>query len=868
MPCFFPPRMLQPGASFYRILSVASDAPVCGTWFTPGRSILGASAVLHSAPDAPIRGVFLSYSLRCLGCSRPWHRVLPRTIQSGGLGRSPLHPGCFNPGRLFDVFSPLLRTLQSVAPGSPPDDPVPMLGPSSTPPWMLQSGASCILLSSLSSAHQPHSARSCELALRAVGAAQGHPGGAPLAWVWGVLVRRSPTPDHSSIRACGQRPLPAGHGCGVRAWGPDCPWHLVPCRGSSCVVRASRVRGSRWPLWLGTCPCAVVLAGGVHLWRASCLALVRRSSPRPVALGALVGFPVAVVPSPAPGAVAPGFTGWLRGARGGRLRTGLIVPAAGPCRGRSAGRAPRRTRSGPRDWVVHGGSLRLWSWAACAAVVRRVWTRSLTPPVSSTVRLSTGDSAGARGPFRVDADPAPIGSEDATPGSRACVRACSSWPGWEGRPLGRALARLTFPLAVLGALFACSAPSGQGLPRLWLLLGFSFSFSFSSPPSPPLLRPPCVLLCVFPGPACLRPWRLVAPLPPLSPPPSVRPVVSCFSCFPAAGAWGLALLLPPPPSPRFFLFFAPPPLLSLAFPALRLPWAFAPAPFFLFFFPFLFFFLPVVRSGAGASSMLFLSFLSVRWLVLCCVGCWAWLSCAVSQWVLVSCFGGAVLVWPRRSPPCGSAWCVLVFRCPVLCSVALCCRVVVCCRAPPFVCVVACACCLFLAAARLLCVFWGVVLCVPCPLRPVRCCAALCWCHFVVLCASSVLFLMAGVVGSRCRCLLLGVCWWLWLPGVVVWWCVSALVPVSGLAVARRLPCCVLLPCAVSCGALLPCGSVLGSPVFFFCFSPCRWRCAGVPASLLSVRCSLALAGLAGVLCCCLLCFCVCCWARLSSVVS
>ena len=33
---------------------------------------------------------------------------------------------------------------------------------------------------------QPHSARSCELALRAVGAARGRPGGAPVAWVWGV----------------------------------------------------------------------------------------------------------------------------------------------------------------------------------------------------------------------------------------------------------------------------------------------------------------------------------------------------------------------------------------------------------------------------------------------------------------------------------------------------------------------------------------------------------------------------------------------------------------------------------------------------------------------------------------------------------
>ena len=182
-------------------------------------------------------------------------------------------------------------------------------------------------------------------------------------------------------------------------------------------------------------------------------------------------------------------------------------------------------------------------------------------------------------------------------------------------------------------------------------------------------------------------------------------------------------------------------------------------------------------------------------------------------------------------------------------------------------------------------------------------CRAVCSlsCPFVVLCASSVLFLVAGVVGSWCRCLLLGVCWWLWLPGVVVWWCVSALVPVSGLAVAGRPPCGVLCPCAVSCGAVRPRGAVLGalssfffffgflflsllvtlvsccSPVvlasgpvlgrFCFCALPVRC-CAGVPAPLLSVRCSLALAGLAGVLCCCLLCSCVCCWAPLSSVVS
>ena len=49
--------------------------------------------------------------------------------QSGGLGRAPPRPGCSNPGRLFAVFSPLPRMIQSVGPGFPPDDPVRELVP-------------------------------------------------------------------------------------------------------------------------------------------------------------------------------------------------------------------------------------------------------------------------------------------------------------------------------------------------------------------------------------------------------------------------------------------------------------------------------------------------------------------------------------------------------------------------------------------------------------------------------------------------------------------------------------------------------------------------------------------------------------------
>ena len=112
--------------------------------------------------------------------------------------------------------------------------------------------------------HQPHSARPCALSGRHEAAR----GGRLLPGCGASGVGRSPDPDHPSFRACGRGTLPTGRGCGVRAWGPGYPWHLVPCRGSSCIVRASPVRGTRWLLRPGTCPRAVVVACGVPLWRA------------------------------------------------------------------------------------------------------------------------------------------------------------------------------------------------------------------------------------------------------------------------------------------------------------------------------------------------------------------------------------------------------------------------------------------------------------------------------------------------------------------------------------------------------------------------------------------------------------------------
>ena len=69
--------------------------------------------------------------------------------------------------------------------------------------------------------HQPHSARSCLLPRRALGAARGRPRERLLPGCGALGVGRSPTPDCPSLgRAAGVRyPLAAGAG-GGSAWGP------------------------------------------------------------------------------------------------------------------------------------------------------------------------------------------------------------------------------------------------------------------------------------------------------------------------------------------------------------------------------------------------------------------------------------------------------------------------------------------------------------------------------------------------------------------------------------------------------------------------------------------------------------------------
>ena len=313
-------------------------------------------------------------------------------------------------------------------------------------------------------------------------------------------------------------PLLAGVS-GVRVWcclAPvPVPWFVACC---------PRCPGFVAPVgtFLGTCPCALVVAGGVPLWRAwwppSCAPRLVRSG-RSRCFGRLSRRRGAFPP---PWGLRPGLY-WV--AAGGTRRPAENRPHCAcrwplPRQGRWA-RSASYPFGAPRwgcPWRVPPASV--LGCVRCGGL--RVWTRSLTRPVSRTVRRSTGDSAGAPGLFRAGVVTSPCGSEDATPGSRACVRVLvRRGRVWAGRPPGRVLVRLTFSSGRFVFLL-CSAPSGLGLLLLWFLGCLP----------PPLFFSSCC--CVFCAP----------------------PTVSFFLWFPATGALGLGALFFFPPC-VFFLIVLP-----------------------------------------------------------------------------------------------------------------------------------------------------------------------------------------------------------------------------------------------------------------------------------------------------------------------
>ena len=372
----------------------------------------------------------------------------------------------------------------------------------------------------------------------------------------------------------------------------------------------------------------------------------------------------------------------------------------------------------------------------------------------------------------------------ASPFPLAALSFCLAWPppGWGCPPLSRCCCRSSLPWGCVLVVFQASRcvalralsprlclPLGRWLlPSPFVSRGFRrsclvprcFFFFFSSSSSS--VRPRCLQLSPVSGPRCPGPRRcalfaLLAfrflALRALSPP----------SCFPP-GCWLLPGGCCPPPPPCVSRFSSLPlPAVCRVLCCAVCPWALCCAAL-----------LRVVSPGAVLS-------------------CGVLLCCARLVPLLVA---PCPLAPPVALGPCALRRCVL--RCsPTLCALCCVCFVVV------WWCV--------------LCVSRGAVLCVPCPLRSVRCCVSLCWCARVVLFVWCVLLLAPGAV-VRC-CVLCCFLWcavvrcWVWWPVVVCWWCVSVSVSLSGRVVCFPVVgvvCCgALLSCVVFCGAVLSRGAVL-----------------------------------------------------------
>ena len=338
-------------------------------------------------------------------------------------------------------------------------------------------------------------------------------------------------------------------------------WHLFLCRCSLRVMRAAGGCGTRWPLLLATCLCALVLAGGVPLQRvswprvgASRLLWSGRSRCYGRLSGRCPAFPHPRVLRPwiywaaARGTWRPAENGALCACRWPLPRQGPWARSASYQLGAPRLGCPRRVPPPSILGCVRCGGLRVWTW-------------SLRHRVSRPARLWTGDSGSSPGLFCVDTNTAPLRLEDATPGFRACVRVCAPLGQvWRTGLPGAFRCASSFPVAGRGAFFDCSAPSGLGLPLLCLLMGF-FSFPWCAPvvfgapcfpardalglrvlwsshPAPLFsllgffLRSRCQGRSVSSGPGCLWPWCLVVPPP--APPlcfffPRPRPVPFFFA---------------------------------------------------------------------------------------------------------------------------------------------------------------------------------------------------------------------------------------------------------------------------------------------------------------------------------------------------
>ena len=308
--------------------------------------------------------------------------------------------------------------------------------------------------------HQPHSARSCELALRAVGAARGRLWWAPLAWVWGARGRRSPTPDHSFFRACGRGPLPTG--CGRRGCGRGDP-SPTPYRA---LLRAGFARcrgGMRIPGWGRLLPgCGPSGVGRSPTPDRSSFGACGRS---PLPTGCGCGGCVRGDPSPTPqrALLRAGFArcgGGTRVPRGGRLLPGCGAsglgrsPTPDHSSFRACGRGPLPTCCGrgecgrgnpsptPHRALLRaglarsGGGMRVPGGGTSCLGMGRQGSGALPTPTTRPL----GRAAGAHYPLAVGAGDAGVGTGHQPHRARSCELALRAVGAARGRPGGCTLA--------------------------------------------------------------------------------------------------------------------------------------------------------------------------------------------------------------------------------------------------------------------------------------------------------------------------------------------------------------------------------------------------------------------------------------------
>ena len=227
-------------------------------------------------------------------------------------------------------------------------------------------------------------------------------------------------------------------------------WHgccLAPVPVTWFVACCARCPGLRNPVAVVAWYLSVCLGCDPQRASLACLAAPRWcAAPRPVRSLSVLrsASPVLLCLFSSPWAFTPRLSGRLRGARGGRPRTGLLVPSAGPCRGRAMGSLRVIPVQGPTMGLC------LANPSSVGLGLRALWWFAYVDPVTdasgSPYRPSSDGGLGRctvafscgrpHRPFWVR------GRHTRVPCVCAC--ACPSWPGRAGLPPGRVLMRLTF----------------------------------------------------------------------------------------------------------------------------------------------------------------------------------------------------------------------------------------------------------------------------------------------------------------------------------------------------------------------------------------------------------------------------------------